>query len=430
MRTTSIQNNACTGRTVSFKSNQNKMQINTNHTLLNSKLNRNSMASPSFGWFIIDDLFYYFNRKLNTSREREKSKQIQETNKKVVDDIYLLSQKLNISPAAAKEKYKKYMELGSIPAKGNGYEWGLNRVIGYSKEKLDLIKDVVAPIVAKQKDLDRGTNYSEGLTVPNGVLLYGPRGRGKSYMTECLKEHIDRKSYEFGDHYGFPEIKTFEIDGNWANGDTDENVKRIENTFEEARKYNRDRKAQSVIFINNLNTLLDEDNNPALCATFLANAANCSREGITWVGNITSPKDHSDWFFNPMVTNVFVPVRTMSEIETSALMSYFWAQRDRKDDSDHNRILNYLRENLISLYPPDFERISKNVDRALEIYDYKSEKRGNYKRPVTTNDVIKEIEKFKEKEKQRSISEKYFLDDITDEEYISRKQGKFENADK
>ena len=104
MRATSIQNNACTGRTVSFKSNQNKMQINTNHTLLNSKLNRSSMASPSFGWFIIDDLFYYFNRRLNTSREREKSKQIEETNKKVVDDIYLLSQKLNISPAAAKEK--------------------------------------------------------------------------------------------------------------------------------------------------------------------------------------------------------------------------------------------------------------------------------------------------------------------------------------
>ena len=101
-----------------------------------------------------------------------------------------------------------------------------------------------------------------------------------------------------------------------------------------------------------------------------------------------------------------------------------------KDDSDHNRILSYLKNTHTSIYPPEFQKISKNVDKALEIYDYKSEKRGNYKRPVTTNDVIKEIEKFKENKLQENISEKYFLDDITDEEYISRKQGKFENADK
>lgn len=412
MKLLPIQNTRTNGVSVSAQSNtqnnthplQSKMQIRTGY--LNHAASKNS--APSFGWFILDDLFYYFNRKLNSSRELELSGQIQDVNKKVVDDITLLSKKLGISPAVAKVRYQECLDIGGIKPKGNGYEEGLNKVIGYNAEKLDLIQNVVTPLVIDAGKNDGCYPNYKNPDVPNGVLFYGPRGRGKSYMAECLLEHLNKKRHN---------IYTRVISKNWDKGDTDENAFAIAKTFEEAKKRYEQDKIRTVIYIEELDRLLNENNNPILCAEFIAAATDCRKNGITWIGTITAPKAMPDWLFDPHITNVSMPVKAISDVEQSALMSYFWAKHDRLDKSNHNTILNYFRDNDIKLYPPQFEKIAKNVNEKLNKKDYKSEKRGNYRAPVTTDVVLNTIREHLAS-RELGIGDKQKLEKLQREELV------------
>ena len=139
MRTAPIQNTGVYGNnTVSknnLNTNQTKMRISQNYSQLNMQKSNN----PAFGWFGLDDLFYYFDKKLNASREAKRREQIEETNKKVVDDISLMSQKMRIPVSVARDKYNEYLKIGGIEPSKDGHEVGLNKVIGYSNEKLDRI---------------------------------------------------------------------------------------------------------------------------------------------------------------------------------------------------------------------------------------------------------------------------------------------------
>ena len=427
MRVASIQNTHTTGVPVFAQSNtknnthpvQSKMQIRTGY--LNHVSSKNS--APSFGWFILDDLFYYFNRKLNSSRELELSGQIQDVNQKVVDDITLLSKKLGISPAVAKVRYQECLDIGGIKPKGNGYEEGLNKVIGYNAEKLDLIQNVVTPLVIDAGKNDGCYPNYKNPDVPNGVLFYGPRGRGKSYMAECLLEHLNKKRHN---------IYTRVISKNWDKGDTDENAFAIAKTFEEAKKRYEQDKIRTVIYIEELDKLLNENDNPILCAEFIAAATDCRKNGITWIGTITAPKAMPNWLFSPHITSVPMPIKSISDVEQSAVMSYFWAKHDRLDKSDHTVILNYLRNENEKIYPPQFEEIANNVNKKLGKKDYNSEKRGNYRAPVTTDVVLNTIREhlaskdLGERDKQKiENAQKEELMGLDDAVYINKIQEKY-----
>lgn len=416
MRVASIQTaqNVHSAQQSHTKNNQPRLQINTGY--LNKALMQKSY-NPSFGWFLIDDMFYYFNRRLNESRELQKNRQINETNQKVVDDISLLAKKLHVSPAIAKERYKEYLEIGGIKPNGTGYEYGLNKVIGYCGEKLNIIQNVVTPIISAQEaEFPNSEHRPSEFDVPNGVIFYGPRGRGKSYMAECLMEHFKKKS---------PQINTYTISEPWQDGDTNNNALAIVYAFERAKEQYERTKQRSVIYIEEFDKMLNEKKNPILCAEFVNAVRDCKKKGITWVGTITSPKAMPNWLFDPDISNVTMPIKSISEVEQSAVMSYFWTRHDRTDKSNHDVILNYMRENEIAIYPPDFEKISKRVNEKLAVKDYRSEKRGNYRAPVTTQDVLAgiiEYNKIKniENEQQIKDKEREELLNIDDADYISK----------
>lgn len=398
------------------KNNQSKMQINTG-CLNNAGMQKS--YSPSFGWFLLDDMFFYFNRKLNESREAQKREQISTTNEKVVDDISLLAKKLHVSPAIARERYNEYLKIGGIKPIGYGNEEGLNKVIGYCGEKLDLIQHVVAPIISAQQAESKYSEHRPSeFDVPNGVILYGPRGRGKSFMAECLMEHFKEKSRD-------SLMGIYTINRPWKEGDTLENALAIVNTFENAKKQYERTKERSVIYIEEFDKMLNENKNPILCAEFYNAAKECNKKGITWVGTITSPKAMPDWLFDPDISNVTMPVKKISEVEQSAVMSYFWAKHNRLDKSDHDAILNYMRNNDIAIYPPQFEEISKNVNEKLSFKDYSSKKRGNYKAPVTTEDVkagiieYKTIKEMGDKQNKKDEERKELMG-LDDADYISK----------
>ena len=116
--------------------------------------------------------------------------------------------------------------MGTSPdAQPRGPNHGLARVAGMHRLKALLEREVIAPI----RDPEPFKRY--GLTVPNGILLYGPPGCGKTYIARQLAEELG--------HY-FVEIIPSEL----ASPFIHQSVVRIRELFDEAAA-----NAPSVIFI-------------------------------------------------------------------------------------------------------------------------------------------------------------------------------------
>ncbi len=152
--------------------------------------------------------------------------------------------------------------------KGEGF-----KSIAGMQELKDTIKlDVIDALNQKEK-------YAEyGLTIPNGMLLYGPPGCGKTFFAEKMAEEIG---------FNFYQIKPSDIQSKWVNA-SQENIK---NLFDEARK-----NAPSIIFIDELDALVpNRDNssvnhmNTSAVNEFLAQMNNSGDDGVFIIGATNRP---------------------------------------------------------------------------------------------------------------------------------------------
>ncbi len=140
------------------------------------------------------------------------------------------------------------------------------------------LKDTIqTDIIDALNDKERYAEY--GISIPNGMLLYGPPGCGKTYFAERMAEEIG---------FNFYQIKPSDIQSKWVNA-SQENIK---NLFDEARK-----QAPSIIFIDELDALVpNRDNssvnhmNTSAVNEFLAQMNNCGDEGIFVIGATNRPK--------------------------------------------------------------------------------------------------------------------------------------------
>lgn len=134
--------------------------------------------------------------------------------------------------------------------------------------KLDVIDAILNPEEYKK----------DNLGIPNGMLLYGPPGCGKTFFAEKMAEEIG---------FNFYQIKPSDIQSKWVNA-SQENIK---NLFEEARK-----NAPSIIFLDELDALVpsrDDSSvnhmNTSAVNEFLAQMNNSGDDGVFIIGATNRP---------------------------------------------------------------------------------------------------------------------------------------------
>lgn len=120
----------------------------------------------------------------------------------------------------------------SVPSEADAKGRGLDKVAGMHTLKALLRNDVIAPI----REPERYQRY--GLSIPNGILLYGPPGCGKTYVARQLAEELG--------HY-FVEIIPSEIVSPFVH----QSVVRIRDAFDTAAEH-----APAIMFIDEFEALV------------------------------------------------------------------------------------------------------------------------------------------------------------------------------
>lgn len=186
--------------------------------------------------------------------------------KSVKEFIQTLNGELEVELSIPDEKGSK------IQPKENKKGKGFSAIAGMQELKDTIQIDVIDALNEKEK-------YAEyGLTIPNGMLLYGPPGCGKTFFVEKMAEEIG---------FNFYQIKPSDIQSKFINA-SQENIK---NLFEEARQ-----NAPSIIFIDELDALVpNRDNssvnhmNTSAVNEFLAQMNNSGDSGVFTVGATNRP---------------------------------------------------------------------------------------------------------------------------------------------
>jgi transitional endoplasmic reticulum ATPase len=149
---------------------------------------------------------------------------------------------------------------------------GFSAIAGMQELKDTIQLDVIDALNEKEQ-------YAEyGLTIPNGMLLYGPPGCGKTFFAERMAEEIG---------FNFYQLKPSDIQSKYVN----ESQEKIKNLFDEARE-----NAPSIIFIDELDAVVpNRDNsnvnhmNTSAVNEFLAQMNNCGDDGIFIIGATNRP---------------------------------------------------------------------------------------------------------------------------------------------
>lgn len=149
---------------------------------------------------------------------------------------------------------------------------GFDAIAGMQDLKDILYNDVIRAL--NEKELYE----SYGITIPNGMLLYGPPGCGKTFISEKFAEELG---------FNFLQLKPSDIKSKYINA-TEEKIGEI---FKEAIE-----KAPTTIFIDEIDAVVPNREgdlhhmNASPVNEFLAQMSNCSEKGIFVIAASNRPE--------------------------------------------------------------------------------------------------------------------------------------------
>ena len=149
---------------------------------------------------------------------------------------------------------------------------GFDDVAGLDELKETLKNDVIDALLEPEK-------YREfGLTIPNGLLLYGPPGCGKTFIAEKLSEEIS---------FNYLFTNPSDLGSKFIHGSQE----KISALFKEAKE-----NAPTIIFFDELDAMMPERDDlthhgyTSSVNEFLAQMTNCSKHGIMVIGATNRPQ--------------------------------------------------------------------------------------------------------------------------------------------
>ena len=143
---------------------------------------------------------------------------------------------------------------------------------------MDLLKEQLqSDVIDLLNDQERANSL--GLTIPNGLLFYGPPGCGKTFFAEKFAEEL-KCNYIY--------VKCSDVASPYIHGGQE----KIAAIFQEARE-----KAPSIIFLDEIDALLksrDKHNNVSEAGEvneFLEQLNNCGKDKVLVIGATNKPKE-------------------------------------------------------------------------------------------------------------------------------------------
>lgn len=182
------------------------------------------------------ELFEY-DEQLKNIISKALSPEIEDRFQSAGEFLMALDGEIQVEKPAPKQKVKDgEKKETSIPhkvAKGEGFA-----AISGMDELKELLQREVIDVITNPEEYAR-----YGLTIPNGMLLYGPPGCGKTFFAKHFAEEVG---------FNYMEVKPSTLKSRWVNA-TQENIGKM---FDEAEK-----NAPTIIFIDEMNELVPNRDN-------------------------------------------------------------------------------------------------------------------------------------------------------------------------
>lgn len=320
--------------------------------------------------------------------------------KEVLNKAEKVSKKYSLSLDEAVRYNQEFMEFAQIPPTGDGNEIGLNAVKGYGVEKYIVASDFIVPIVLKQNYF--GWYKSNESKVMNGLLLYGPPGSGKTYMSKKACEHLA--------HFNVA-IKNIKLLGS----NHEKNAKIIQDAFDEGKRNYMETGQYTVInFIQDVDNIFTDksvrDTTQLETQTFINCAKDCAKNGVTWIGTANEPKQLDPAILDPQITEGKIAIGNMDNFVLEETLKYFMMKHKQNssiDDFDFEKVVKALEERNITFTPANLEGVIKSA----------KQQKMHPKQPLTADMIINTIDMMINEMKKNSDVDYTTLDPETKEEF-------------
>ncbi len=352
----------------------------------NAQAGINKQYVPSFG--IIDPgtlailgyaLFYagvlgagVYQTNLDEKKRAEEQARVERERDNSIKNI---AKEFRVSYEDAKNYHYSFLRLAEIKKSNDGHEIGLNAVQGYGVEKYKLAMDLIAPIVSESTGQYLG--YSKQL--PNGVLLYGPTGGGKTYMADKVCEHLR-----------FLGMKVADVELSETNHS--QNVRTIQKAFADAKEnYEKTGKVTLINFVQDIdNFFLDRREHPECIKevrTLLKCGDKCAQNGAVWIGTANNPQLMDSAILRPGRADLKLPIGDMEDFAVADMIKYTLYKFDEQkstENFDYQKLIDTMKEDMLVYTPAELDLfIGKAKNHKL-----------SPQQPITADMVIAEMKEY------------------------------------
>lgn len=238
---------------------------------------------------------------------------------------------------------------------------GFNKLAGYTGVKMSLMENVTNNILLNKED-----------NILNAILLYGPKGNGKTEMARAIGETCSSKC----------NFEEFELDP----FDRKEEIKALGKIIKTAKEEFKNTGKRTIIFIDEFDALVNPkcEENVDMIGYFKSNLSQMAKKGITFIFATNYPQKIEDTIMRNERIDLMVAINPPDKDDTKEIFNHYLAPAGKLISKDLNfdKIAEESTNKVNASYNcADIKTIANEV-----IKNVKTEK-------VTTNDVLTAINK-------------------------------------